>query len=197
MNSRGFGWIVAALAFGGCLHLPRYVPYRDPLDAQEHIRLGNTYAAQGLREQAEQQFQSARRLDPNSPEPWVALGNLAYEQGQLDRAESLFRRALAKDPRCAGAANNLAMIYLARERLDEAERWAKQALWQNSPLKPYILDTLAEIYFRQKRYSEAESATAEALVAAAGEDPTLSEHLLSIRRRLDLVAPSGRTLARP
>ena len=197
MILRRFGGLAAALVLGGCVHLPRYVPYQDPLNAQEHIRLGNTYAEQGLREQAERQFQAARRLDPDSPEPWVALGNLAYESGQMEQAESLFLRALKKDPRSAGAANNLAMVFLARERLDEAERWAKQALWQNGPLRPYVLDTLAEVYFRQKRYAEAESATAEALVAAAGHGPALSEHLLSIRRRLELVAPSGRTLARP
>lgn len=197
MKSRVFSLLIS-LTFGtACAHIPRYLPYHDPLDAQEHLRLGNLYDSQGQREDARRQFEAAKALDPGSPEPFVALGNLEFEQGHIDRAETLFRAAIKKDSRSASAANNLAMVCLAKDKIDEAENWAQRALWQNSAIKPYVLDTLAEVYLREKRYAEAETAAEQALASAPAGDTALTEHLLATRRRLEALAPSGNEMVRP
>lgn len=197
MRLQVFLGIGAALFLAACAHLPRYMPYHDPLNASDHLRLGNAYESQGLLEEATRQFQAARAQAPDSPEPLLALGNLAFGRGELDGAESLFRSALRKDPRSAGAANNLAMVFLAKDRLPEAKQWAQRALWQNTTLKPYVLDTLAEIYFRERRFAQAETTAEEALSSAPAGDTALTDHLLATRRRIETATPAGEALARP
>lgn len=83
---------------------------------------------------------------PDGPEGWVAFGNAAFEEGRLEEAEFAFRTALGGAPFHAGAANNLAMTLLARRGdLREAANLAAGALSRAGSLRPYILDTLAQI----------------------------------------------------
>lgn len=83
---------------------------------------------------------------PDSAEGWVAFGNAAFEEGRLEEAEFAFRTGLGGSPLHAGAANNLAMTLLARGGdLDEASSLAEGALTRAGTLRPYILDTLAQI----------------------------------------------------
>jgi tetratricopeptide (TPR) repeat protein len=146
-----------------CAHLPPLVPFRDPLSAQEHAQLGASYEAQGLRAEASQQYEAALRRDPSFVEAWMASGNLSFEDGDLRRAERAYRRVLRLSPHHAGASNNLAMVLLARNRdLARAEQLALDAFEQDGPLRPYILDTLANIYQRQGRRAEAEAAWLQA-----------------------------------
>ncbi|MCR4295070.1 MAG: hypothetical protein NUW21_06015, partial [Elusimicrobia bacterium] len=72
---------LAALLAAGCSHLPPVVRSRDALDPQEHVRLGTSYEAQGLRSDAVAQSEAAVRLDPGFAEGWLALGNVAFADG--------------------------------------------------------------------------------------------------------------------
>jgi len=142
--------VALAAALAGCAPLPKVFLERDPLSADEHARLGAAYEAQGEKKDADAQYLRAVAMDRRHEGAWMALGNRAFEDGDLDKARRCYRRVLKLSPRHAGASNNLAMVYLTQNRrLDEAEALARDALAQEGPLKPYILDTLAQIERRR------------------------------------------------
>lgn len=153
-----FGRILAAAlaaSLAGCAPLPKIFRDRDPLTADEHARLGAAYEAQGERKDADAQYLRAVALDRRHEGAWMAIGNRAYEERDYKKARRCYLRVLSLAPGHPGASNNLAMVYLAQDRrLEEAEALAADALAREGPLKPYLLDTLAQI---RKRRGEAAS----------------------------------------
>jgi predicted Zn-dependent protease len=75
-------------------------------------------------------------------------------------------------------------VYLTENRLSEAEWLARKALEENSPIKPYVLETLVQIYTRQQRYREAKVALEEAEVLAPSTNRVLRDSLAQSRRNL-------------
>jgi len=177
--------IVMVTVFQGCSAVPQLVRHRDPLSAVEHLRLGASYEAQGLNEDAALQYQAALHLQKNNLSALAACGNLAFKTGNWKTAETCYRRMVRLDPDNAGAANNLAMVYLwSGKRLKEAERLALAALKHGGPLKPYILDTLASIYGQESRYTEARQALDEAVRITPPDNKALLDQLATTRAKL-------------
>lgn len=180
---------LAALLAAGCVHLPPVFRSRDALDPQEHVRLGTSYEAQGLRSDAVAQYEAAVRRDPHYAEGWLALGNVAFTDGRLDAAEKSFRTALKAAPRHPAARNNLAMTILeSGGSLEEAEALAREALAEPGDLRPYILDTLAGIELRRGRYAEALDLIAQAEAATPAEDLHVLEQLTVTRDGIQAAA---------
>jgi tetratricopeptide (TPR) repeat protein len=174
-----------ALLLQGCSVMPQLVWHSDPLSAEEHVRLGTSYEAQGLNDDAAQQYQAALHLQRNNIPALVAWGNLAFGKGDWKTAGACYLRILRRDPTHAGANNNLAMVYLATgKHLDKAERCALMALKQGGPLKPYVLDTLATIYIREGRFAEARKALDEAFTTAPQDNKALRDQLANTRGKL-------------
>jgi Flp pilus assembly protein TadD len=161
------------------------VTYHDPLTAQEHRVLGETYVKQGDNEGAAREFEASIKRDPNYVPALIALGDLKFESGTWDDAESHYRKALELSPNNPVAANNLAMVYLTKgERFEETERLAKLALNQDSNLRPYIQETLATLYVKQGRLQEAQLAVDEAEATLPPEHSALQERLREIRHQI-------------
>jgi tetratricopeptide (TPR) repeat protein len=161
-------------ALSACADMPRFFKPADPLSADQHFRLGAALEADGRPDEALRQYQRVVRLDAANPEGWIALGNLLYKRGDYQRAEYDYQRALNVSPSHVGAQNNLAMTYLAQnKKLKEAERLAEAALRQESPLQPYVLATLADIYAAEGRVTEARATAAQAAAAATSRGITL------------------------
>jgi len=186
------GWARLALllivlsGLEACSGFPRLVVLRDPLTPEEHVTLGSSYEAQGLRDLAAQEYHAALRRQTEYVPALVGLGNLSFAGGALQEAADYYRQALDAEPTHPGAGNNLAMVYLARgDQLDEAERLARQALEQGGALRPYVLETLARIYMRQGRDREAEAALDEAEALAPPENTALRERVAESRRELE------------
>ena len=187
------GTLALAGLLTACAHLPPLIASRDALAPEEHIRLGTSYEAQGLRAEALAQYQAAVRRDPACAEGWLALGNIAFTDGRLNEAETSFRKALKASPHHPGASNNLAMVALARgSGLPEAEALAQDALRQGGPLRPYILDTLANIYLRERRYADAAAAIDQAEAAAPPDSLPVRAQLLSTRDSIKAAAAAQR-----
>jgi tetratricopeptide (TPR) repeat protein len=173
------------LLLSGCGTLPGR--YKDPLSADEHMRLGASYEDQGERVSAGREYASALRKQAGHLPALMALGNLAFQGGDLIEAEIYYRKVLALVPDHAGANNNLAMVFLVRNsRLEVAESHAKTALKQAGPFRPYVLDTLANVYMRQGRYIDARAALDEAEQACEKGDMLLRQHLTQSRRQLEV-----------
>jgi tetratricopeptide (TPR) repeat protein len=169
--------------------VPPLIGSRDALSPEEHVRLGTSYEAQGLRAQAVGQYEAAVRRDPACAEGWLAMGNIAFTDGRLKEAETSFRKALKASPHHPGAGNNLAMVILARNgNLPEAEALAQDALRQAGALRPYILDTLANIYLRERRYADAAAAIDQAEAATPPDSRLVRDQLLATRNNIKAAA---------
>ena len=171
--------------FTACAHTPQLGSSSDTLAPEEHLRLGASYEAQGMLSEAVGQYEAAVRLAPSCAECWLALGNTAFTEGRLNDAEISFRKALEAAPHNPGASNNLAMVVLARNgSLPEAEALAQDALRNSGPLRPYVLDTLANIYLRQERYAEAFTAINQAEEATPVDNLKVREQLQKTRKSI-------------
>jgi Flp pilus assembly protein TadD len=177
---------VLAAALAGCAGLGGNRPAEDPLGVDEHMRLGMSYEDQDLRSAASKEYAAALRQRRDYLPALMALGNLAFQGGDLIEAEIFYRKVIRLVPSHAGANNNLAMVFLVRgSRLDRAEKLAKTALEAAGPFRPYVLDTLANVYMRQGRFTEAQSTLDEADKACAPTNKLLREHLAQSRRQLE------------
>jgi tetratricopeptide (TPR) repeat protein len=157
----------------------------DPLSADEHMRLGSSYEDQSLRSAATKEYAAALRKEKDYLPALMALGNVAFQDGDLIESEIYYRRVLKLVPDHAGANNNLAMVFLVRgSRLDTAETLAKTALKNAGPFKPYVLDTLANVYMREGRYPDAKAILDEAESECSPTNTLLREHLSQSRRQL-------------
>lgn len=184
------GFAVRALALAlagllaGCAGVQRLAGYRDALSPEEHVRLGTAYEAQGLRQEALKQYKAAVRGDKGCAECWLALGNCEFTDGRFREAGAAFRKALKADPQHSGAANNLAMTLLAGGSLAEAEALARQALRNAGALRPYVLDTLANVLLRQGRYAAAAAAIDEAEAETPADNVPVRSQLLETRKAI-------------
>ena len=184
-QQRGWLFLPIVTVLQGCSVFPQMVRHNDPLSAEEHVQLGTSYEAQGLKENAVEQYKAALYLQKNNIPALLAWGNLAFEKGDWKNAETCYRRILHLDPTHAGANNNLAMVYVASgKNLNKAEQSAQMALKQGGPLKPYVLDTLATIYIQEGRYSEARKVLDDAVAAAPKDNKQLRDQLAKTREKL-------------
>ncbi len=178
------GWLVS-LSLVACSGLPRIVVLHDPLTPEEHVTLASRYEAQGLTEQAAEEYQAALRKRPDDVTALVGLGNLSYQRGEMKYAERYYRKALDRDPNHPVANNNLASVYLTLgKNLAEAERLARRALAQESPHKAYFLETLASIHLRQGRLAEAKADLALADSLAPVGDRELREKIAQTHKEI-------------
>jgi tetratricopeptide (TPR) repeat protein len=167
--------VLAFSFFQSCSSLPHFIRHKDPLSFDQHLQLGSAYEFQGLLESAGQEYDAALKIKKSSLPANMARGNLAFEAGDFKKAEGYYRHALRIDRLHSGANNNLAMVYLARGKsLKKAEKLAWVALNQGGPLRPYVLETLAEIYIRQSRFEEA-----QALLITAENEAEASNKILT------------------
>lgn len=174
----------------GC-NLPRIVVLHDPLEAEEHLRLGAAYEAEGKWDLALDQYRQAKEKGTRSRAD-AAIGNALAQKGDLREAEGALRRALANDPDNGRIENNLASVLAAGgKNLPEAELLARRAIEHDPKGAAYYLDTLAAILLLESRLSEALAALegAEALAETMHpRDPRLSASLGESRRRAESIA---------
>jgi tetratricopeptide (TPR) repeat protein len=141
-------WILilaSAGTFTACSHL-QLALHPDGLTAEEHVTLGQSYAAKGENDLALREYQVAYDQNPHFYPALMALGETAYERKQWSKARSYFKKALKAIPDDPGAINNLAMVDLAEgKHLARARKNLEHALPTSGALKPYLEDTLASI----------------------------------------------------
>lgn len=180
-----WAFVLAFVIVPGCSWLPHPAAYQDPLTAQEHMALGETYAQQGHPDLASREFEAALKRQPDHVPAFVALGNLAFQNQSLTAAESYYRRALELSPAHPVAANNLAMVYLSKdEKFDEVERLARTALQHETHLKPYILETLATLYLKQGKLMDAQTVLEQADAVTPTTNAALLTRLSQLRQEL-------------
>ena len=175
-----------SVAASGCAGIPRMLKSHDPLTIEEHRTLAAAYAARDMKDLSAREYRAILRQSKNDPAALIGLGNASFEQGKFRQAERYFRRALKAEPGHPAASNNVAMILVQKKkRLDEAEKLVLNVLDRSGQLRPYLLDTLANIYILQGEKARAEAVLTEALAKADPANSPLVSHLEESRRKLD------------
>ncbi len=136
--------VLAALA-GTTLHQLSYWKtdvdlYRRALDVTErnfmaHNNLGDAYEAQGLLDEALDQYLKTLEINPGHQNALLNASKIYLKRDRLAQAASFLERALAADPGYGPAQNILGILRLKQNRPDEAfEAWTKAA--RQSPDSP-------------------------------------------------------------
>jgi Flp pilus assembly protein TadD len=92
----------------------------DPKSGEANTLLGVAYDRKGLRERAQQSFETAVHAPEDQAMHLNNLGYLYYRHGEYDQAIKYLKRAAKVNPSDARVWNNLAMAQLAVEKFDDA-----------------------------------------------------------------------------
>ena len=83
-------------------------------------------------EEALQQFEEARRLQPNNASIDNFIGITETKLGRMDEANQDYEIAIRIDPKLAGPHTNLGFNYLSKKQYDLAEKQLRTALLLDS-----------------------------------------------------------------
>ena len=110
--------------------------------------LGNVLKAEGLYDEAIEEYKLCLRLNPDSAEVYTNMGNTFRMAGQNKKAVGAFGRALELNPMLSPAHLNLALIYLTDIKDSEKALFHLKKTIEISPLTPQaeiIRKKIAEI----------------------------------------------------
>lgn len=163
---------------------------KDPLKAEEHIKLAQIYEAKGETELAAEEYKTALAQDKTNSMAYFGLGNISFKKGKYGDAEDYYKKAIentpADDPRNAMFYNNLSCAYIeANKDLKEAERLVQRALLLDAEKAGIYQDTLGVIYTKLKEYEKADEAFSSALQNVHGDPIALRyiyQHLSELYR---------------
>jgi tetratricopeptide (TPR) repeat protein len=137
-----------------------------PDSAVPFVALGDIFQEQKNDTTAEQQYLSAIEKEPRYEAPYFRLMELYERNGRRDELLDMFAKVAPIEP--AGAHNEIAWL-LATSRYPDifdpvaAEKHAEAAV-ELEP-EPMYIDTLAEVYYAQKKYDLAIAIIKEAIAA--------------------------------
>ena len=92
----------------------------NPLEVPDVNELGDCYASVGQFEQAQQCYDRAAVLDPDSGDPYVGIGMIALQKGRLGEAINAFNVAKRLDENCSKAYCGLGIAYQETEEFSDA-----------------------------------------------------------------------------
>jgi Tfp pilus assembly protein PilF len=157
MHQRNYFIVLFLLVplFSGC-SLPNIIVLHDPLSADEHVRLGGIYDAQGKVELARDQYRAAVRQDKKHLLAWTLLGDSAFGLKEYGEAEKAYEKALDLEPKNGDLHNNLAWVYVQQDRkLGKAQDLVMAAMELTPDHRPYYLDTLGVIQLKLGKIPDA------------------------------------------
>jgi tetratricopeptide (TPR) repeat protein len=167
---RPFLVLALGLMLSACPVTESIVRLHDPLEAQEHTRLGTIYEKAGSLDQAEEQYLLAIRKDRGQALAWAGLGNIQMAKKRPAKAMRIYRRALNLKPESPDILNNLAEAALAAGKIDSAQEAVGKAILLGGPNLHYYLDTRGQVRLAMQDYPGACADFCRALEIAPAED---------------------------
>jgi serine/threonine protein kinase/cytochrome c-type biogenesis protein CcmH/NrfG len=133
----------------------------DPNNSDAYLALADVYAEQGRAGEAEQTYQQGIAFNPENWEAHHRLGSFYYDQRRFEESAQEYRRELELVPDQVYGRTNLAIVLKALGRKHEAEAELKKAMEYQLVFSAY--GNLANLYYEQRRFSEAIDLTRRAL----------------------------------
>ncbi len=122
-----------------------------PSNLEMLVRTASLERARGRPDEAYKMLLKMRKKHPKSKEILLELGMLLWESGKADESKEHFRAVLKIEPNSAPALNRLAWFHVVEgKNLERGIEFSKRSL-EIRPDTPPFLDTLAELYFRNKQ----------------------------------------------
>ncbi len=122
------GWMICMFTFeSACVRL---IILRDPLTAEQHLKLGLSYLHEGELVAAQRSFERALRKDPNSVDAWYNLGYTLALRKKWKRARYCFKKSytLSKG-KCADCLNNLVFVLIQQKKAHQSSLvWMKRLI---------------------------------------------------------------------
>lgn len=158
----------------------KLLPERVEFSVLEALAL----ARDGKREKGEQILRDALKSQPENEDLLYALGSMQEQRGDRDGAVRTMERIVSLNPKSARALNYIG-YHLADSdmELDRALSLITTAL-EIKPDADYIVDSLAWVQYRLKRFEEA-WATIQRCLSLGADDPAIWEHYAEIALALD------------
>lgn len=169
MRDKRFFFVALALAMSfmaSCARVRLVEPGKDPLSADEHLRLGALYEAKNEDGPALREYQEATGADPGNPAAWFGLGNVYLKKKMYDEAIESYLKAVELDPENGAFHNNLGWAYMETGRFDKAEGAVRDAVRIDRGGRHIYLDTLGVIEMRRGEYAGAQKSFKEAAAEA-------------------------------
>ncbi len=123
----------------------------------ELINIGSQHLANQEYDQAEQVFNQALNLNPNSAISYNNLGMINIIKGNGEKARELLEKCLELDPKLQEAYHNLGSYYTSKQEIDKAEDMYMKSL-QIDPNNFNTYHNLATIYIQTEQLSKAKRA---------------------------------------
>jgi len=101
---------------------------RNPNSFLARDNLGNIFLQNGRLDEAMEQFQKAREIQPRDALTHNNLGNALLRKGRMDEAMEHFQKAIDIQPGFAQAHNNLGIVLFQKGQVDEAIAHFQKAL---------------------------------------------------------------------
>ena len=119
----------------------------NPLDAESHYNLGNTFIQLGELQESVSAYKKAIELNSGYIDAYNNLGVVLRELGELDQSKEIYEKIIKLKPDYAEAYNNLGIIFFKTKELNDSEISYKKAIELN-PKYPEAYNNLA-ITFRE------------------------------------------------
>lgn len=146
--------------------------------AQEQVLKGNQEAQAGNHEAAQQAYEEALKVDPNSFEAYHAMGKSLAAQGKVQEAEAAFRKALELKPDYLSP--RLALADLLAKQGKTAEAVALLEEVAGSRPSPSVLLPLAR-YYEQLGQKEKAIATYEKVLEVSPGNAAAQSRLQALK----------------
>jgi tetratricopeptide (TPR) repeat protein len=158
-----------------------------PGDPSLLFTLAYSYQAIGRMDEAIQVYDRILRGAGDTAEPrlkaafFITYGAACEQAGEFDRAVDIFEQCIALYPDEHEALNYVAYMWADKGvELEKALGYAQRAL-AIEPANGAYIDTLAWVYYRMQRYTEALEQIQKA-AELIEDDPTILDHLGDIRK---------------
>ena len=123
----------------------------DSSNLEMLVRIARLERNRGRKDQAYRMLLKLKKEHPRSAEVFLELGMLLWESGKTAESKKEFKRVLEIESDSAPALNRLAWFHVVdNESLDRGIELSKRSL-EIRPDTPAYLDTLAELYYRNKQ----------------------------------------------
>ena len=143
--------------------------------------LGSLLEETGKRQEAQEKFQEALKINPDYHQALNSLGYVyAQDERNLDQAELLIKKALEFEPDNGAYVDSLGWVYFKKNDLDKAQMYLERAagLLEDSE----IYGHLGELYFKKGALDKAAEAWEKSLRLDPGQQD-LKEKLDSLTRK--------------
>ncbi|MEI6532941.1 MAG: tetratricopeptide repeat protein [Candidatus Roizmanbacteria bacterium] len=133
-----------------------------PYNSQVRINFGGILFKQGKLQEAEEQFITSIKLDPNNPEAYQNLGYLYLVTGNIDRSINYYSTCINIYPNNWKPYNDLAVVYITKKDFKTALEYVQKGL-KISPHSDSLYSVLGLIYLDTNDKKSAQESFEKAL----------------------------------